>query len=75
MMEDTDFRGYHFPKGTWVFSNIYAVHHDEKTWPEPYAFKPERHINAAGKVVKKDEHIAFGIGTCLLGLFYTKRVR
>ena len=65
MPEDVDFKGYLFPKGTVVMSNIYAVHYDEETWSEPYKFKPERHITAEGKVHKKDQHIQFGIGKCI----------
>ena len=63
---DVEFKGYFFPEGTIVMSNLYAVHFDEEIWPEPYKFKPERHITPEGKIYKKDQHILFGIGKRLL---------
>ena len=43
-------------------SNIYAVHFDPVTWPEPEVFNPSRHLTAEGKIIKKDEFIPFAIG-------------
>ena len=43
-------------------SNLYAVHMDPATWPEPEVFNPSRHLTEEGKIIKKDEFIAFSIG-------------
>jgi len=40
--KDTSFRGYHIPAGIQVSASIYAVHHDEKLWPDPEKFDPMR---------------------------------
>ena len=33
---------YTIPKDTEVWVNLWAMHHDEKLWDEPFTFKPER---------------------------------
>ena len=43
-------------------SNIYAVHMDPVKWPEPEVFNPSRHLTAEGKIIKKDEFVAFSVG-------------
>jgi cytochrome P450 len=40
---------YFLPKGTIVMANLYNVHHDPITFPEPYNFNPERFL------IKKSE--------------------
>lgn len=37
-----DWRGYHFPLGTWVILDLYGTDHDPRIWEEPDAFRPER---------------------------------
>ena len=34
--------------------NLWAAHHDEKYWPEPYKFNPERFLTSDGKLVSPD---------------------
>ena len=41
---------------------LWNVHRDPQTWPEPEVFKTERFLDDAGKVVKKEELIPFGVG-------------
>jgi len=36
--------GFKLPVGTQVSPSIWAVHHDENLWEEPFAFKPERFL-------------------------------
>ena len=60
--EDIEFKGYHFPKGTSFMPNIYAVHFDPVTWPEPEVFNPSRHLTEEGKINKREELIPFSVG-------------
>ena len=60
--EDLEYKGYYFKKGTMFISNIYAVHMDPVTWPEPEVFNPSRHLTEEGKINKRDELIPFSVG-------------
>ena len=42
--------------------NLYAVHMDPVTWPEPEVFNPSRHLTKEGKLYKREEFIPFSIG-------------
>ena len=60
---DTKFHGYDIPKGTWVASNVYGVHHSPEYWEYPEEFKPENFLSADGKSVKRSEALlAFSVG-------------
>jgi len=61
-MADTKLQGHSIPKGTLVHVNIYSVHMDETYWKDPHVFRPERHLNDQGKVVKSDHFMPFGVG-------------
>jgi len=55
--------GYTIPKGTPVFANIYACHHDEKAWaPDPHSFRPERHVADDGSIKINSSFMPFGVG-------------
>jgi cytochrome P450 family 2 subfamily U polypeptide 1 len=59
---DVNLKGYYIPEGTMVMANMHSVHWDSKLWPEPEKFKPERFLDAAGKIVRREELIPFSIG-------------
>ena len=64
-IRDTSIAGYHIPKGTFVGLNIQKAHENERDWPEPRKFKPERFLDEDGKFVgwtKKNAFLPFGIG-------------
>uniref|UniRef100_A0A914VWT8 unspecific monooxygenase n=1 Tax=Plectus sambesii TaxID=2011161 RepID=A0A914VWT8_9BILA len=63
-MEDTTLRGYFIPKGTTVFSNLYAHHNDSQFFPEPDSFKPCRFLTIDGKLDSDAAQlvIPFGVG-------------
>ena len=42
--------------------NLWAVHNDEKLWPEPHKFDPERHLDNEGNFVRSPYIIPFGLG-------------
>lgn len=44
LTEEMKVNGYTIPVGATVQMQVYAVHHDEKHFPDPYAFKPERFL-------------------------------
>jgi len=61
-LEDVNLGGYLIPKDTPIFTNLWAVHHDEKLFPDPFSFRPERFINEQGQFVKHEAVIPFSLG-------------
>ncbi|CAB3981358.1 steroid 17-alpha-hydroxylase 17,20 lyase-like [Paramuricea clavata] len=64
-IRDTTIAGYHIPKGTLVCLNISRMLMDEREWPEPQKFEPERFLDGDGKFVgwnKLHGFLPFGIG-------------
>ncbi|KAL4813267.1 cytochrome P450 [Aspergillus spinulosporus] len=59
----------HIPAGTTVGINAWALHHDEKVFPSPEAFTPERWLESPAAKLKEMEQsfFAFGAGsrTCV----------
>ena len=45
-----------------IFSNIWAMTHDENVYPDPYTFKPERFFNEDGKLNDDSRILAYGFG-------------
>ncbi|EEB93814.1 hypothetical protein MPER_07486, partial [Moniliophthora perniciosa FA553] len=60
---EDEYRGYHIPKNSTVFSNFWAICHDEETYPSPEQFNPERWIKD-GKLdpAKRNTTAIFGFG-------------
>lgn len=46
--------GHAVPRGTQVGVNIYALHHNEDYFPDPFAFKPERWLETSGSMTSED---------------------
>ncbi|XP_014673395.1 PREDICTED: vitamin D 25-hydroxylase-like [Priapulus caudatus] len=59
---DTTLAGYDIPKGTTVFTNLYAVHMSPRHWDKPEQFRPERFLTPGGQVKKNKALIPFCIG-------------
>lgn len=59
---DVTLNGYYIPTGAQIIPLQHFVHNDPNLWDEPEAFKPERFINAEGKVKKPDCFLPFGVG-------------
>ena len=45
-----------------VYSNIWAMTHDENFYPDPFTFNPERFFNADGKLNDDSRSLAYGFG-------------
>nr|GLL48313.1 cytochrome P450 CYP82D47-like [Ipomoea trifida] len=43
--EDCTISGFHVPKDTWLFFNLWKLQRDPQVWSSPHEFKPERFIN------------------------------
>jgi cytochrome P450 len=39
--------GWRYPTGVCLVANAYLIHHDPRTYPDPYAFRPERFLEQA----------------------------
>ena len=64
-IRDSKIAGYHIPKGTFVAINFRKLHQDEREWPEPEKFQPERFLDSDGKFVgwsKLNGFLPFGVG-------------
>jgi cytochrome P450 len=60
--EESNLLGYRIPKRSVIVTNIMAIHHEEKLFPDPYSFRPERFINEQGQFVKSEHVIPFSVG-------------
>ncbi|KAJ7479154.1 cytochrome P450 [Mycena latifolia] len=60
---EDEYRGYRIPAGSVVIGNTWAILHDEATYPDPYAFKPERFL-VGGQLnpAVPSPDVAFGYG-------------
>ncbi|OJJ55206.1 hypothetical protein ASPSYDRAFT_1160562 [Aspergillus sydowii CBS 593.65] len=43
-IQDDVYEGYLIPKGTWVQGNVWAIHHNEREFPDPDRFNPDRYM-------------------------------
>ncbi|KAK0480062.1 cytochrome P450 [Armillaria novae-zelandiae] len=56
------YRGYYIPAGATIVGNIWAILHDEKDYPNPLAFDPNRFMPQDGKEPQPEPTAAFGFG-------------
>lgn len=61
-LKDVEINGYKIKAGTTIIPQISCVLYDERIFPDPYTFKPERFIDANGQLKKIDELVPFSIG-------------
>ncbi|KAL1410449.1 hypothetical protein Q8F55_004460 [Vanrija albida] len=58
---EVEYNGVTIPSGTTVFLNAWAVHHDERRYPEPGVFRPERFLQETEEGGHAT-HYSFGVG-------------
>jgi cytochrome P450 len=46
-MEPVEIGGWSYPEGICLLPDAYLIHHDPDIYPDPYAFRPERFLDAA----------------------------
>ena len=51
-----------FEGGDNVMLSIWSLHYDESVWSEPAVFRPERFLNAEGKVDRNIADLVFNFG-------------
>ncbi|KAK0469620.1 cytochrome P450 [Desarmillaria tabescens] len=56
------YKGYYIPAGATVVGNTWAILHDEKFYPNPLVFDPDRFIPEEGKEPQPEPIAVFGFG-------------
>ena len=51
---NSELQGFIIPAGTMVFTNVWALHHDDRYWESPWEFIPSRWIED-GKILPPDD--------------------
>jgi cytochrome P450 len=76
-IEDDIVDGHHIRPGTTVLIPIHHIHHDERWWPDPETFDPNRFIGDAGKDRPRSAYLPFGGGRriCIGQSFAPRRFR
>ncbi|KAI0807274.1 cytochrome P450 [Fomes fomentarius] len=65
LTEDDVYNGFYLPKGTLVVANSWAILHDEKAYPNPSSYNPDRFLLSDGTLdpaVRDPSVAAFGFG-------------
>ncbi|KAK0229754.1 cytochrome P450 [Armillaria nabsnona] len=62
LKQDDEYRGMHIPKGSIVIANMWAILRDEKLYPRPDVFDPERFMGEGQDPVKDPRNYIFGFG-------------
>ncbi|KAI0699916.1 cytochrome P450 [Cerioporus squamosus] len=64
VVEDDEYNGYWIPRGATVIVNAWAIMHDEKVYPDPERFFPERYLKegALDPEVMDPASVIFGMG-------------
>ncbi|KAF8881871.1 cytochrome P450 [Infundibulicybe gibba] len=58
---DDSYDGYHIPKGTTVFANLFMISKDPELFPDPETFRPERFLETQNPRLR-DFDLPYGFG-------------
>ncbi|KAK0223381.1 cytochrome P450 [Armillaria fumosa] len=61
-VQEDVYSGYYIPAGATIVGNVWAMLHDEKDYPDPFIFDPDRFMSAEGKEPQPYPMAAFGFG-------------
>lgn len=64
-VSDDTWNGYHIPKGTWTQGNVWAIHHNEREFPDSDRFMPERFLKDSAQArpfANERGYMTFGWG-------------
>jgi cytochrome P450 len=61
-VEHDDIGGHHIRPGTTVLVPVHTVHHDERWWPDPEVFDPNRFLGDAARNRPRSAYLPFGGG-------------
>jgi cytochrome P450 len=64
--KDLTFKGYTIPQHALIMPDIHSALHDPDVWNDPEIFRPDRFLDDAGTIRKRDEMIAFFLGESFL---------
>lgn len=66
-LEDLEYEGYFFPRGSMLLVSTWAMHRHPDHWPNPEAFMPERFSRESQAKRHPSAHLPFGAGarTCI----------
>jgi cytochrome P450 len=62
VVADDEIDGHRLKRGSTVFIPVHAIHHDERWWPEPERFDPERFMGQNAKSHPRGSYLPFGGG-------------
>uniref|UniRef100_A0AC35ET93 Cytochrome P450 n=1 Tax=Panagrolaimus sp. PS1159 TaxID=55785 RepID=A0AC35ET93_9BILA len=67
VVKDVEIKGYRIPANTTILHQISSVLFDERYFPEPTKFKPERFLDSDGRFSQPSSLMPFGVGkrSCL----------
>ncbi|KAM1795361.1 hypothetical protein ACFX11_035724 [Malus domestica] len=58
-MEDCQVCGFHIPKGTRLFANLWKLHRDPSVWSDPEVFCPDRFLTTQASTDVSGQHFEF----------------
>ncbi|KAH9917058.1 cytochrome P450 [Fomitopsis serialis] len=64
LTEDDEYEGFHMPKGSMVFTNIWAMLRDDELYSDPDTFAPERFLGLSDDKAEETDprRVVFGFG-------------
>lgn len=65
LSRDLHYNGFIIPKDALLIQNLYSSFFDEKIFPDPHAFKPERFLDEKGSLQNTEKVLVFSLGKSL----------